>query len=97
MRTFLAIVDAGGFTAAAPHGDVPANVSSKRVRQLEQHLGVQLLQRTTRSVRPTEAGRDYATRCRELLALLDETEASVRSAGEDLQGTLRVAMPPGFV
>ena len=61
MRTFCAVVEQDGFSAAARHLGVSVAVVSRQVKALEAHLEVQLLQRTTRAVSVTGAGRGYYT------------------------------------
>ena len=60
---FVAVLDAGSFTAAAKRLDVPKSTLSRRVSRLEERLGARLLQRTTRRISPTETGRAYFERC----------------------------------
>ena len=67
IRIFLRVVERGSFTADATQLDMPLSRVSRKVRQLEDDLGVQLLYRTTRRVSVTEAGRDYYERCLTLL------------------------------
>lgn len=60
LAAFLAVVDAGSFTAAARHTGSDKTVLSRRVKGLEEALGARLLNRTTRTVHVTEAGRRLA-------------------------------------
>ena len=96
MRTFIATVNANGFAAAARVLRVPRSKVSKQIQALEDALGVQLLQRTTRSLHLTEAGSDYYEACRELLSALDEAEQRARSGLAETQGVLRVNAPMSF-
>ncbi len=93
MRTFAAVVDTGSFTQAAERLGISKALTSKYVGQLESHLGVRLLQRTTRRLRVTEVGQAYYQRCRQLLDDLDELEAAARSEQATPQGRLRIAAP----
>lgn len=74
MRTFVAVVESGGFTAAARKLDVSLSVVSRVVTELEAHLGVRLLTRTTRLVRPTDTGSAYFENCRRILGEIEEAE-----------------------
>jgi len=96
MEAFVRVVDAGSFSAAARKwGRSKASVS-KYVGALEAHLGVKLLQRTTRSLSLTDAGRAYHQRCVDLLAEVAALESATRSDDASPRGTLRVTAPPGF-
>lgn len=96
MEAFVRVVNAGSFTGAAREWGRSKGALSKYVAELEDHLGVQLLQRTTRAMRLTETGRDYYARCVDLLGELAAAEASVRDAHVSPRGWLRVTAPPGF-
>lgn len=93
IRVFLRVVERGSLTAAALQLGLPLTSASRRLRQLEAHLGIQLLYRTTRRVRVTEAGRDFYDLCVRAEALLEEADQSVRARHEEPQGTLKVLMP----
>ena len=90
------MVEAGGFRAAAQQLGLTPSAISKRVRGLEDRLGVRLLQRTTRSVVPTEAGQAYYERSREILADLADAESTLSALQNEARGTLRVAAPMDF-
>jgi len=96
MEAFVRVVDAGGFSAAGRTWGRSKAVVSKYVSQLEEHLGVALLRRTTRSLSVTDAGRAYHRRCTELLSELEAIEASVRDDVQTPRGNLRITAPPGF-
>lgn len=64
MEIFIAVVDAGSFTAAADAFGISPVMVGKHIRQLEERLGARLLTRTTRRQSLTEIGRQYAERCR---------------------------------
>jgi DNA-binding transcriptional LysR family regulator len=99
IRVFLRVVERGSFTAAAAQLGLPLTSASRRVRALEARLGVQLLYRTTRRIRVTEAGRDYYERCVRAEALLEEADQAVRARHAEPQGTLRVltSYAPGLI
>lgn len=96
MDAFVRVVEAGSFSAAARQWGRSKAVVSKYVGQLEDHLGVTLIRRTTRSLSLTEAGRDFHLRCREVLSDVEALESSVRAQQRALRGCLRVSAPPGF-
>jgi DNA-binding transcriptional LysR family regulator len=96
MEAFLRVVDAGSFTAAARQWGRSKAVVSKYVNALEDHLGVELLRRTTRSLSLTEAGRAYRERCADVLGEIQSLEASVRQDVAAPRGPLRITAPPGF-
>jgi DNA-binding transcriptional LysR family regulator len=86
MRLFTRVVDRRSFTQAAHDRGVPRSTATQVVRQLEERLGVRLLQRTTRTVRPTLDGEAYYRRC---LAILDDVE--------DAEGAFHGAAPKGVL
>jgi len=94
MRTFLKVVDEGGFAAAARAMDLSPAVVTRLVADLEDHLGTRLLHRTTRRVSLTEAGEIYLDRVRQILLDLEEASALVSSQTQELAGVLRVLAPP---
>ncbi len=96
MKTFVAVVDAGSFTAAADRVGITNKLVSKYVAQLEDHLGIRLLHRTTRTLSLTDAGQRYYARCAELLDDVDRLESSLLEKETGLSGTLRIAAPTTF-
>ncbi|WP_095054867.1 LysR family transcriptional regulator [Pseudomonas sp. Irchel s3b2] len=95
MRVFTRIVELGGFAKAADSLQLPRASVTILIKQLEAHLGVQLLQRTTRQISLTLDGAAYYPRCVRLLADLEETEAVFSAARHNPKGSLRVDMPAG--
>ena len=95
MRVFTRIVELGGFAKAADSLQIPRASVTIMIKQLEAHLGVQLLQRTTRQISLTLDGAAYYPRCVRLLADLEETEAVFSAARNNPKGLLRVDMPAG--
>ena len=91
MLVFTRIVELGGFARAADSLQMPRASVTVLIKQLEAHLGVQLLHRTTRQVSPTLDGAAYYQRCVSVLSDLEEAEG-VFSASQPT-GTLRVEMP----
>lgn len=93
MQVFVKVVEAGSLSRAATHlGLANASVTGC-IRNLETHLGVTLLQRSTRHVGVTDEGARYYDRCRDILALVEAAEETVAPAGIRLKGTLRVELP----
>ena len=90
MRLYVRIVERGSFAQAARDLRIPRPAATHAMQRLESELGVRLLERTTRSVRPTLDGALYHERCVRLLADLDEVENVFRNA--EPRGPLRVDM-----
>ncbi len=94
MRVFQRVVDEGGFAAAARALDMsPAGVT-RLVSDLEQHLGVRLLQRTTRRLALTPAGEGYLAKVRHILNDIDEAHAAAQVHTQEISGVLRILAPP---
>ena len=96
MRAFVRVADTGSFSAAARLLGRSKAVVSKQLAMLEGVLGVQLLVRTTRQVRLSDAGRGYYERCVQLLAELDDIESNVQQSQASPRGVLKVAGPQTF-
>ncbi|MFJ1252566.1 LysR family transcriptional regulator [Cupriavidus sp. CuC1] len=90
MKTFVTVVETGGFTAAARKLDISLSVVSRIVNELETHLGVRLLTRTTRLVRMTDTGAAYFENCRRLLGEIDEAELAASGAHAAPRGQLAI-------
>jgi DNA-binding transcriptional LysR family regulator len=90
MRVFTAVVEAESFAGAAEKLDLSRGMATRYVAQLEAHLGVRLLNRTTRRLSLTEAGSDYYQRATQVLAMIDEAETSAAQNASVPRGTLRV-------
>ena len=90
IRIFARVVETGGFGRAALSLDMPNATVSKWIKLLEAHLGVQLLERNTRSVSVTTDGAAYYERTRHLLMELDDIEATLGRSQGSPRGTLRV-------
>lgn len=93
IRIFLRVAERGSFTAAARQLGLPLTSVSRRVKMLEEDLGLQLLYRTTRRVWVTEAGRDYYERCLEAEGILEQAESAAKALRSEPEGTLRVLVP----
>ncbi len=93
MSAFVAVCDAPGFSAAARRLHVAPSVVTRLVAGLEQRLGTLLLSRTTRSVRPTEAGERFLEHARRILVELEEAEAAAVAERTSPRGRLVVSAP----
>ncbi|MCW8917196.1 MAG: LysR family transcriptional regulator [Gammaproteobacteria bacterium] len=93
LETFAAVVEKGSFTAAAEVLGVSKSVVSKQVSHLERHLGVQLLQRTTRRLHLTQAGEVFASYSQRIMSEVREAEQSVLPLQSEPQGRLRISAP----
>ncbi|WP_095920392.1 LysR family transcriptional regulator [Pseudomonas sp. QTF5] len=93
---FVHVVRLGSFTAAAHALQTPKTTVSRRVRELEQAIGVQLLRRTTRQLSLTEAGAVYFDQCKEIAATLEHAERAVHQLRDGPRGWLRVTVPYSF-
>lgn len=93
---FAAVVEAGSFTAAAAGLGMTKSAVSKAVSRLEARLGARLLNRTTRRLRLTEAGRSFHERCVRILAEAEEAEQAVSDLQLAPRGTLRINAPVIF-
>ncbi|WP_119462664.1 LysR family transcriptional regulator [Rhodospirillaceae bacterium SYSU D60014] len=90
LRAFAAIAEHGSFARAAAHLGVSPSALSQTIRGLEERLGIRLLNRTTRSVAPSEAGARLLTRLLPALADLDAAVADVRTLRDTPSGLLRI-------
>lgn len=90
---FIRVAEMGSFTRAADSLGIQKGRASTAVRKLEEDLGVRLLHRTTRSVQPTEDGRAYHARARDLLANVDDLQSMFAKDRAALRGRLRVDLP----
>lgn len=96
MRAFTQVVVSGGFAAAARQMGLSRSTVNKLVINLENELGVQLLQRSTRRVSPTVTGLAFYDRCVAILADLAEAELAVSQLQEEPKGILRINAPMSF-
>ena len=96
MKIFVAVADASGFAPAARQLGLSALAVSRAIVALEQHVGVQLLRRTTRNVALTEVGQRFHADCKRILAELAEAEASASGAYSAPQGQLSITAPQMF-
>ena len=90
MTSFVAVVDAGSFVAAADATGQSKAAVSRHVGDLEQRLSTRLLQRTTRRLSLTPEGQAFYARCKELLAAIDEAESELLSSRSEPAGLIRI-------
>jgi DNA-binding transcriptional LysR family regulator len=95
IRTFVRVYELGSMSAAGRDLRISSAVTSSRISQLEEHLGVRLFQRTTRSLSPTEHGQSFYRGATEILAAVESAEAQIVNVTEHLKGALYVAAPLG--
>ncbi|EKS68828.1 MULTISPECIES: LysR family transcriptional regulator [Caballeronia] len=96
MRVFLKVAETESFGRAANALDLSNAVITRYVSLLEAHLNTRLLNRTTRSVSLTEAGRAYADGCRAVIEQIETIEASVGNSSVDPSGTLKLVASASF-
>ena len=96
MDTFVRIVEAGGISAAAERIGAAPSVVSRRLKELEQHLGTELFHRTTRRLNLTDAGETWYRHCLRILDDIEQSETAVAHAHEQIRGRLKVALPSSF-
>lgn len=96
MGVFVAVVEAGSLSAAADRLNLAKSAVSRRMAELENHLGVQLLTRTTRKQALTDTGRAYYQQCQRILNDVAELESSIAQQTSALKGRLRIAVPLTF-
>lgn len=97
LRYLLAVADNGGFTRAAEALHVSQPTLSQQIRQLEETLGVNLFDRTSRTVKPTDAGQAYIECARRVLVELEAGKRALHDVKDLSRGSLRLAMTPTFM
>lgn len=97
LRYLLAVVDHGNFTRAAQALYVSQPTLSQQIRQLEESLGAELLERGGRTVQPTDAGAVYVEYARRVLRELEAGKRAIHDVKDLSRGHLRVAMTPTFM
>ncbi len=96
IRTFITVVKLEGFAVAADRLGLAKSAVSRRIRDLEDRLGVRLIQRTTRRLSLTDAGQNFYDRSLQLLADLDEAEELASAGGGEVSGRIRLTAPVSF-
>ncbi|MEZ5463410.1 LysR substrate-binding domain-containing protein, partial [Dokdonella sp.] len=96
MQLFTRVVDSGSFTAGAEQMGISRALASKLIQNLEEELGVRLLNRTTRRISLTDPGKNYYERVSEILGQLAEAEAEAAQLQVEPRGRMRVSAPISF-
>lgn len=96
LELFVKVVDLGSYTAAAEAFGVSKSHVSRQVSALEDRLGARLLNRTTRTLTLTEAGRMFHDRCTDILGQIEDAERAVTSLQTNPRGELRISAPMTF-
>src|SRR5580698_3306113 len=96
MKVFVKVVEANSYANAAEALNMGVPRISRTISELEDHLGIRLLQRTTRRMSLTEAGRIYVDRCRQILGDLEDTHSMLSSNAISASGRLRIVAPALF-
>ncbi|KJS09272.1 MAG: hypothetical protein VR78_16415, partial [Hoeflea sp. BRH_c9] len=96
MRVFVRVAERGSLTAASLDLGLSRGGASAIVTELEKYLGVQLIERTTRSLRLTEDGQYYLEKARAITEAVTNLEDEVGSAERQPRGRLRVQIPAGL-
>jgi DNA-binding transcriptional LysR family regulator len=96
INAFVRVAEDKGFTAAAKKLGVSVSAVTKSVARLEQDLGAQLFNRTTRRIALTDYGQEFYDRCAPLLTALEEAETTVRESNAVPRGRVRAVMPNSF-
>lgn len=97
LKTFIAVVETGNFTGASRKLKVAVSVVKKRMDQLEAKTGVQLFERSTRSMTLTDAGRRHLLKTRAAVNQVDQLLAQMSSRPSRLEGHLRIKVPNGLL
>ncbi|MDP9894474.1 DNA-binding transcriptional LysR family regulator [Variovorax boronicumulans] len=96
MRAFVRVVDTGSFSRTADQLALPRSTVSKLITDLEKHLNIKLMQRTTRAVTPTSDGLEYYGHAMRWIAEMDSVESAVRGKKVKPSGHLRIDAPAAF-
>src|SRR5262249_56068987 len=93
MGTFVEVVKNASFTTAARSRGISRALVSRQIADLETHLGVSLLTRTTRSLKLTEAGREYYEFCSRILSEIGSAEEQIAGRNREVEGALAIIAP----
>ena len=96
LKIFVAVVDRGSFVNAAAALALSPSAVSKAITRLEQDLQIQLVFRSTRSIKLTSAGTDYARESRQILQSLDDCENRLLNENQEARGSLRLNLPMSY-
>lgn len=96
MALFALVAECGSFTAAAARVGLPKSSVSQRISQLEQRLGIRLMNRTTRQLNLTFAGERYLLHCQEMMQASERADQAIANLRENPSGRLRITSPAGI-
>src|ERR1700733_6318920 len=96
MLSFVKIVEHGGFSSAGRQLNLTTSVVTTHIKRLEERLDARLLNRTTRNVSLTEAGRAYYERCIQILSEIEEAEEAIQVLQSKPRGILRLNTSPAM-
>ncbi len=96
MAIFAVVVGTGSFTKAADKLKLPKSTVSRKISQLEKRVGVRLINRTTRNLKPTEVGKLYYDHCVRLVEQAEEADRAVNNMQSEPSGKLRLSTPLAF-
>jgi DNA-binding transcriptional LysR family regulator len=96
MALFALVAECGSFTAAAERVGLPKSSVSQRISQLEQRLGIRLMNRTTRQLNLTFAGERYLLHCQEMMQASERAEQAIANLRDNPSGRLRITSPAGI-
>ncbi|AUX92316.1 LysR family transcriptional regulator [Mixta gaviniae] len=96
MALFALVAESGSFTAAARRAGLPKSSVSQRISQLEQTIGLRLLNRTTRQLNLTFAGERYLIHCQEMMQASERADLAIERLRDNPSGRLRITSPAGI-
>jgi DNA-binding transcriptional LysR family regulator len=96
IKTLVEVIGRGGFVKAARRLGLAKSVVSRRIARIEAELGTQLVNRTTRGVAPTDAGRELAERGKRILIEVTDAKAAVAAHRHGVAGSIRISLPLSF-
>ena len=96
MLLFAKVVEAQSYSQAARDAGIPKSTISRKISQMEESMGVRLLQRNTRHLRLTQVGREVYDNCVNILNEVNSVHATIESSREEVSGNLKVVLPITF-
>ncbi|RJG50650.1 LysR family transcriptional regulator [Motilimonas pumila] len=96
MAIFAKVVEAKGYSQASRNTGLPKSTISRKISQLEDLLGVRLLQRNTRGLSLTHVGALYYQHCANIVKEIEQATATIENSHQDVSGLLRIALPVSF-
>ena len=96
MQSFAEVIRLGSFSEAAKNLGLSRALISRHVSDLEKHLGVPLLTRTTRRITPTEFGANHFVFCQRLIKEVEQSEATLKRQQKEPEGPLKIIAPKSF-